>query len=53
MKTTMTTDFANDTLIAEVRAAARAGLRVLDELELDWVGGGDGPNWDNSPPPPP
>lgn len=38
-----TNDFANDTLIEAVRAcAAQADLRVLQELELAWVGGGDG-----------
>lgn len=46
-------DIATDTLLEEVRAAARSGLRVLDAMELGWVGGGDGsPTYDGTPPPP-
>lgn len=37
-----TNDFTNDTLIQAVRAcAAETDLRVLQDLELGWVGGGD------------
>ena len=32
-------------------AASRAGVRVLQDLELGWVGGGDGvPDWGNPTP---
>lgn len=40
--------------LADIRQLAQesTSLRVLEDLELDWVGGGDGPMWDNSNPPP-
>jgi hypothetical protein len=53
-----TNGFANDITneIEALRAAAanaQGGLRVLQEMELGWVAGGDGgPNWDNSAPGP-
>jgi len=47
-------DSTNDLgLLNDVRTAADSGLRVLAELELDFVGGGDGPLWDNGTPPSP
>jgi hypothetical protein len=34
-------------------AASRAGVRVLQEMELGWVGGGDPvPEWGGTPPGP-
>ena len=42
MKSIHTNDFANDVLIQAVRAcAAETDMRILQDLELGWVGGGD------------
>ncbi len=55
MNRIQTNDFANDTLIQAVRAcAAESEVRVLQDLELGWVGGGDNtPTPDYSLPPGP
>jgi hypothetical protein len=54
MKQTITNDIALE--LSRLRATAAApqgGLRILDEMELGWISGGDpGPNYDNSTPPP-
>jgi len=44
-------DIARD--IAELREAAQQGVRVLADMELGWIAGGDNvPNWTDTPPTP-
>jgi len=53
MNPTITTQFAHDNLLAQVRAAAESSLRTLDDIELGWVGGGDpNPLFDSTVKPP-
>jgi hypothetical protein len=57
MNRTHTSELPNDItreLDAMRTAAAQGGLRVLQDLELGWVAGGDpAPSWDGDPPPTP
>ena len=51
---TMTNDITLElSLMRAAAEASQSGLRILEDVELGWIGGGDGsPNWDNSSPPP-
>ena len=55
MKQTIGNDITLELMMIRAAAAApQAGVRTLDDVELGWIGGGDGsPNYDNSTPPPP
>jgi hypothetical protein len=57
MNRTHTSELTNDVtreLDALRTAAAESSLRILQDLELGWVSGGDpSPTWDGSTPPGP